>query len=216
MVPITLIEEIICLAFSILWLSNKKAGYWQAYIWFMLATVIIETLGWLLSVYYPRQRNHWLYNIEMVIEVLFISWIFYRILQPLFNSKPWIVSGLAAFFISFLIEGIPNRFVRYNSLTDSLAAVLFVIASGAYFSFLLKQEDYINLFRHPEFWVIAGMFFFYFGSTAANLLFQELMSYNIAKGVSIRFIIFPILNAILYGCWSYAFLCRYRRTISLS
>jgi hypothetical protein len=216
MAPITVFEEVACLFFAILWLSKKGAGYWAGFIWFMLFTVIVETIGWLLHIYYPKQHNHWLYNIEMIVEVLFLAWIFYRILQPLFNSKPWIITGLTLFFVSYIIEGYPSRYIRYNYLTDSLAAVLFVIASGAYFYFLLKNEGYVTLFRHPEFWLVAGIFFFYFGSTAANLLFQELMTYNIAKGVSIRFIIFPVLNAILYGCWSYAFRCRYLQIISFS
>jgi hypothetical protein len=213
-VPITVVEEIVCLSFSVAYLRDKKTGYWHNFIWFMAVTVVIEIIGWILSLDFPRKYNHWLYNIEMVIEVLFVTWIFYKILQPLFNSKPLLISGLTVFFVSYSIECVTRTFLTYNAFTDALAAVFFVIASGAYFYFLLKSDEYVKLFEHPEFWLVAGMFFFYFGSTAVNLFFDDLMNLNIIKGVSVRFIIFPVLNAILYGCWSYSFRCKYLQTIS--
>jgi uncharacterized membrane protein YfcA len=213
-VPITVVEEIVCLSFSVVYLKNRKAGWWRNFIWFMLVTVLIEIAGWILSLYFPRKYNHWLYNIEMIIEVLFVTWVFYKILQPLFNSKPWLIAGLAVLFISYGVECVSRKFLTYNAFTDDLAAVFFVIASGAYFYFLLKSEEYVKLLEHPQFWVVAGIFFFYFGSTAVNLFFDDLMNVNIVRGFPVRLIIFPVVNAILYGCWSYSFRCRYLQTIS--
>jgi hypothetical protein len=68
--------------------------------------------------------------------------------------------------------------------------------------------------QHPPFWIVTGLFFFNFGSIACNLFFDYLMVKIPKEYIPINYIIFTVLNFILYGCWSYAFICRYRQMIS--
>lgn len=209
MIPISIIEELICLVFSILYLRHDKDPVWKYMIWFMLITVLIETAGWLLSMAFPHQKNHWLYNIELLVEIPFVGYVLHTFLKPFLNSGIWVIAGSFLIAGSYIAESIYRHFMIYNYFTNSLVSVLFVIAAGSYFFFLLKNDEYVNLFKHAPFWMIAGIMLFYFGSTIVNLFFAQLMKLFIAKGVPVRFIIFPVLNGILYGCWSFAFRCRY-------
>jgi len=212
MFPTTLLIEFVCLLFAIRYLK-KDQSFWRSFIWFMFFITLIDGTGWAMATLY-KQNNHWLYNIQLPVEVIYTGWIIHKIFASLINSKPWFFTGLAVFLLAYIIEGIYKSYSAYAAFSSSLASVLFFVSSGCYFYLLLKQEEHIDLLKHPPFWVMAGIFFFYFSSTAVNVFFEELMKINIVKGIPLRFYIFTLLNAILYGCWINAFRCRYQQTRS--
>lgn len=181
----------------------------------MLVVCMIESAGWSVAVFF-HQNNHWIYNIELPIEVLFMIWLFRKIFQPYVETTLWVILSTVAFVILYGRDGLEHGFREYADFTDTIMAIVFVLASCMYYYLLLKDERHVELYQHPPFWLVTGMFLFYFGSTAVNVFFDELMEVNIMKGISLRYIIFTVLNAILYGCWIFAFRCRYRQTISSS
>jgi hypothetical protein len=178
----------------------------------MLFIVLVEGAGWVMSI--KRVHNHWLYNIELVAESGFLAWVFWQEMKAFGIRKIWTLTGLFLFFAAFIIEGSRSGFRMYTDKADTLFSVLAFLGSGIYFYLLLKYTDYIDLYKHPGFWLMAGIFLFYFSSIAFELFFSELLTINIAGGLPLRYIVFTILNAILYGCWSYSFRCRYLKTIS--
>jgi len=214
-VPFNFLIETCCLLFSIVYLRKERRNYWHSLIWFMLAICLFEGTGWLIRI--TGGNNHWLYNFEMLLEVGFTGWLLNKIYQPIFNGKSWIISGFIIFLITYVVETIirvkNSQYGIYNNISNIESAILFIIASGYYYYLLLKDEAYINLLRHPPFWLISGLFIFFFGSTVASTFFKELLSIHITKGIPIRFFVFIMLNGILYGCWIYAFKCKYRQTI---
>ena len=203
----------ICFIFSIIYLSKKKVGYWRYFIWFMLFTVVSEITGHVLTVFFQK-NNHWIYNIYLPVETVFICWLFYKICIPYFNSKPWLIVWLTVFFSLYLYQSIKTDFLEFSWISNSASSVFFVFFSCLYYYQLLKHEEYLNLLTFPTFWIVNGIFFFHFGSTSSNLFFDYLVSINLKSAIPIRYIIYIILNFILYGCWSYGFLCKYRQTIS--
>ena len=213
MFPFSFIIELLCFFCALYYLRHEKKGIWYWLPWFMLFTSITDGSGWLLSILYPTAKNHWLYNLILPVTVLFIWWIFYNIYKPLYDSRIWLIVCLLIFSISYVVETINKGFLIYNFTTVTITGVLFVIASGWYYYLLLKQEEYLNLMHHPPFWIVTGIFLFYFGGTAISLFFEDLMKLNIAKGIPVRSFIAPVLNLAFYGSWAYAFRCRYQHTI---
>ncbi|MCA0396406.1 MAG: hypothetical protein LCH51_03320 [Bacteroidetes bacterium] len=117
------------------------------------------------------------------------------------------------FSITFILESVRSRFLFYNYKSDSVLSVSFIILSCWYFYLLLQQEQPVALKRFAPFWVVSGIFLFCFGSMAAVLFSEEVMQLYIVDKLSVRLVIYSLLNLLLYGCWSYAFVCKYRETI---
>lgn len=210
--PFSEIMEVICLASSFFYLSNGKVGYWGYFRWFMLFTLLLEFTGYILYFIY-HLNNHWLYNINLPVEIIFISAVLYKICSPYFKVQYWLLPGLSLFASFYFYESMHSHFLSYSIISNNIASVMIIIICCLYFYFFLKKEEYVDIYKHPPFWIIAGLFFFYFGSTACNIFYTYLASINLKQQIPVRFIIFALLNFILYSCWMRAFLCKYRQTI---
>jgi hypothetical protein len=212
--PFAILFEAICLALSIFLLSGKKAGWWRNFIWFLLLTVLVETSAYSIVVLsHMKSSNHWLHNLFLPIEVSFIGWVLNKISSSYFNSKLWLMAGLAIFILAYFYESIKSGFLEYSSIANSIASVWIILICCLYYYYLLKEEEYINITTHPSFWIVSGCFLFYFGTTACNLFYFYLESINVQQRSPVRFYIFEAFNFIMYGSWSYAFLCKYRQMI---
>jgi hypothetical protein len=212
--PSSLLIELACLVAAVLWTGKEKAWPWKGFVPFMLFICLVEGTGWIMSVL--RIFNHWVYNIELPVEFFFTGAVLYSFLSAQRRVKGWWLAAAALFSIVFVAELLHNRFVAYTDMADELAAILFILASGVYFYFLLRSPDYVDLKTSPAFWIVAGIFLFYFGATAVTVFFDQLMSINLLQGIPLRYLIFTVLNAILYGCWAYGLRCRYLQQISFS
>ena len=210
--PFSEVVEIICMLCAFVYLSNGKVGAWHYFRWFMLFTVILEITGFTLYFVY-HLNNHWLYNINLPIEVTFISGVLYKICSPYFEVRVWLLPGLLLFTGFYVYESINSHFTLYSVISNNIASVMIIIICCLYFYHFLKKDEYVNIYLHPPFWIVAGLIFFYFGSTACNIFYNYLASINLKQQIPVRFITFAILNFILYSCWIRAFLCRYRQSI---
>jgi hypothetical protein len=204
--------EIICLLVSLFYLY-KKESYWKNFIWFLLLTVAVEISGYFIYFIF-HHSNHWMFNIYLLIETLFVSWILYKLCKDYFNCKPWILTGLIIFIIAYLYESIKSNFLEYSFNSNTIISTFIICICCMYYYYLLKNIEYVNLIKHAPFWIIAGIFFFYFGRIASNFFFDYLVSLNKDSIKPVRYIIFIVLNFILYSCWSYAFICKYKQIIS--
>ena len=201
--------ELSCLLFAIFCL-NKDRGSWRFMPLFLLLIVITEITGKQFTRLHIS--NQWLYNIYLVFEAAFVGFMFFTLLN---KRKTWILSGLVLFSLSFLLESHLKGFYKFLSITNLLSSTLFVIFSLYYYYQLLRDERYYNLIQHPPFWGVTGCLFFYFGCTVCNVFFDHLSLLKSTEiRIPLRYIIFSLLNFILYSCWSYSFICRYRQRIS--
>ena len=207
--------EFICLLLALFFINNKKAGWLRNFIWLLSITVITESAGY--CVYFLLQKNnHWVFNAFMPVDFFFTNWILYKICSPHFNCKPWIIIVLAVFSILYVIESINSHFLEYSSISGSVKSIVIISISFLYYYYLLKQDEYIDITKDPPFWIVTGCFFFYFGGIACDFFFDYLVTINNTTLKPVRYIIYIVLNFILYSCWSYAFICKYRQTISSS
>lgn len=209
--PFAIIVEFICLVFSLLYLVKEKTGLYAYFKWMLLLTVIVETVGYLMITYFHQKTNHWLHNLLMPVTTCFVFYVMHWLNRLYFNTKPWLIAGLSIFFMLYFYESFASNFKEFSSVSNSFVSVCFIIVCGLYYYYLLKQDEYINLAKHPPFWIITGCFFFYFGRTACNFFYTYLITIHQKNGIPIRYFIFIVLNFILYSCWSYAFICKYKQ-----
>ena len=206
--------ELICLIISFFCITNKKAGWYRYFITFLFLTVITENTGYFSYFYFHIKNNHWVYNCFLPIQSFFIGWVLFKECQSYFNSKPIIFTGLAVFTILYLVESFKSRFIEFSSLANIEFSICAIVICFIYYYRLLIDDKNVDISTHAPFWLITGIFFYYFVSTSANLFFQYLIEINKVKLVPIRYSIFLFLNLTLYGTWAYSFICIHKKIIS--
>lgn len=204
--------ESICALFAIIFLIRDKNLLWKITIVYMLIVPSTEIFARYIGRLY--HNNLIVYNIYALVELTYITYAFYIFLKDFVDIKKFIVPMYAiilAIYIGFSLTH--NPLAEYNSITVSIMSVVFVIYGLLYFYFLLKDEKYIDLKFHPEFWWVGGAIIFYFGGTLANF-FDDIILQKFLGKYNTRHIIYTTLNVFLYSFWSYSFVCRARqRTI---
>jgi hypothetical protein len=208
-ISINILAELSCLLFALFYL-NKDKSMWRLMVLFLLIIVSTEITGRQFTL--VGISNQWLYNIYLLVEAGFVGFMFYKLLKI---RKAWMIAALFLFLVTFVVESYLKGFQHFLSVTNLLSSTLFVIFSLVYFYRLLQDEDHYDLILHPPFWWVTGCLFFYFGGTVCNIFFDYLSILKSSEiSYPLRYIIFSLLNFILYSCWSYSFLCRYRQRTS--
>lgn len=208
---INTIAELVCFLISLFCLFKEKNPFWKIFLFYMFLVYTVETSG-----VYLRQlhrMNFQIYTVFLIVECVVVSIFFYHLY---FKYKKRVAllfySWLAIFMLIYTIELANNHFKGYPYMTSAFMAVVFVIASCYFYLIVIRDEEFRELSTYPAFWIVNGILFFYFGGTACNIFYDYLAHEKLSgSSLSIRYIIFNILNVLLYSCWSYAFICRYRQ-----
>jgi len=205
--------EIGCFFIALLCISKDKSLAWRSMVLFLFITCVAELMGVHFKKIFLADRIHnhqnvWIYNILLIFQAGFISFMFNHLIGKYANSKPVILSGLALLAAVYIYEILNHGVFKYNEVTNTVMLVLFVAYSLSFYYYLLKDDRYINLKYSADFWWVAGLLLFYFGSTASNIFFDNLSPYKANALKDLSSLIFKALNIILYACWSYSFICR--------
>lgn len=197
--------ELICLLFAVIFLFRDKNYFWKSTLYYLILVCCTELLGSYMGS--KKIHNLWLYNIFILFESSYISLGIFYCLKKYINPKPLIFTGLAIIYLIYLFFFIVNGGEKLNSLTISVMSVVFVVYSLYYYFLLLKDENFIEIKYHPEFWWVAGVLFYYFGSTVTNLLYDD-FDIMVTKHLPLHYVIYILLNFILYFIWTYSIICR--------
>ncbi|MDJ1482198.1 hypothetical protein QNI16_16965 [Cytophagaceae bacterium YF14B1] len=210
---ISTVAEIICFLTGVICLYKDSETSWKLLCFYLLLVCSIEMTGMHMWKVLHKQ-NSLLYNFLLVFENLMVSYFFFYLFKAYKNRLNWLIIWLVTFSISFTSEMIYNHMNSFAFKTVIAMSVVFVIASLYFYYLILKDEQFRRLSHYAPFWWVNGVLFFYFGSTACNVLFDYVLTDTTNITGTIRYYIINILNIILYSCWSYAFLCRYRLRMS--
>ena len=210
-ITINTVPELICFAAALVFLLKDKEPAWRMLIIYLMLTCITEFTG-----IYIREVLHGpnmaVYNIYLLAECFFVSTFFYHLFKDNNNKFKWWMAWPGVFLVMYITELFYNNFRSFVSVTASVMSVVFVLASLLFFYNKLKEEHFEPLLTSAQFWWVSGTLCFYFGSTVCNLFNDYLINNEVVVyDRSIRYLIFNILNIILYISWSYAFICRYRQ-----
>lgn len=211
-IPFALFFEFLCAFSATRFLYSKQNGWWRHFIWFLTIVFIIDTTGYLF--YLSRINNHWLYNIANFIFASFYTWVLYKINSTNKLMKRLLTGCQIIFSITYLFESIQSHFLEASRFSFIFNTIYIIIACCLYFYFLLKNDEYINLVKDASFWIISGLFFFELGSISLIIFSSYLVEINLKENINVSFAILNVVNFIFYGCWTYAFICKYRQTIS--
>ena len=215
-ITVNTLTEYFCFAISLFCLYRDKDKVWKGFILFLLLTCITETAG----IYIRNELlrpNFMLYNIFLVVECAALNLFFYHLVKTNENGKTLLVAWLVFFLLFYFFELYTKHFSAYVSTSSTIMSVEIVLASIYFYYRLLKEEKFRQLSKYAPFWWVNGTICFYFAGMACNIFFQYLVQ-DATPGVthSARYIVFSILNVILYACWSYSFICRYFQRTSSS
>ncbi|WP_259069985.1 hypothetical protein HDF24_24885 [Mucilaginibacter sp. X4EP1] len=205
--------EIICFIVAFFCLIKDKSPAWKSMILFLLITCVTELIGIYIKKLYLADTVHvrpnvWIYNVLIIFQAGFTSFMFSHLLNKYINSKPIILGGLAVLFILYVVEVYVHGVFEKHNITTTSMSVWFVLLSLFYFYQLHKDAGYIDLKFSPAFWWVSGILFFYFGRTACNLFYYKLSLVVVTPKHYLTYYIYNTLNILLYACWSYAFICR--------
>ncbi|RYY56645.1 MAG: hypothetical protein EOO09_05815 [Chitinophagaceae bacterium] len=208
--------ELASFLFCIASLRGQR-DWWRIFTWYMLFTVLLELAGFLLYFHlFKGSSNEWLYNLRFPVEMAFFAWFFLKTMAAYRIRPQWFITGWALVVAAWMYESYTDRFMGYSDSANLLASVLIIISCCVFYYQLLRAKEYVDLPSWPPFWIVSGLFIFYFGSTGLNVFSDRLSAIYRTTGIPIRFIIMVVLNFILYTCWSYAFICIKRNRISSS
>lgn len=205
--------EALCFVVSLMCLYKDKEPAWRLFICFLLITVLVEVCGIYVRTVLHRP-NFMIYNVFLLVECLVQSYFFYYLYKTYRNTQRLLTSWLIIFACFYSAELVKSHFGAYVSASSTTMSVGLILASVYFYYLLLKEEKSRQLFTYAPFWWVNGTICFYFAGIACNLFFSYLVQDRTPGiGHSARYIVFSIINIILYLSWSYAFICRYRQRI---
>lgn len=95
-----------------------------------------------------------------------------------------------------------------------------MVLGFVYYYRLIQLEIAVHAKSDYVFWLVTGLFVYQFASFFINLFFSYIVALYLSDGnnlgISIINTLRVIFNVFFYGAWIYAFICKYRETISSS
>lgn len=204
--------ELICFISALI--SLRKNNNWVSWliVVFLLITVVTEMIAIPIKMHYLADTKHnlpniWLYNLLLIVQLSFYNIIFVM----LFNRRIYTISTLFVFlpilFGFYIYEICTHGLYEYNELTNSIFAIEMVLFALIFYYLFFKSETDISLGTDADFWFVAGVLFFFFGSTALNFFYAPIKKILPHNKHFVGYI-YNVLNVLLYGLWSYSLICR--------
>ena len=204
--------ELICLISALV--SLGKSRVWTSWfvISFLFITLTTEMVAIPIKMHYledtkDNSPNIWLYNLLLIVQMAFYNVTF----AILLNKKIYKISTLFVFLpllSGFYVYEISHHgLFEYNELTNSIFSVEIVLCSLIYYYNLFQSDTNIEIGTYPEFWFVPMLYSSFFGSTVLNL-FYDFIKKILPHNKHFVGYIYNVLNILLYGFWSYSFVCK--------
>ena len=214
---INTVSEFICFMVALFTLIKVKEFHWKGMIFLTLIICVTEFAGIYVEFSIPGQitQNAWLYNILLLFQAGFISFMFYHLLKLYMQILPVIIAEFVLLSGLYIYETCDHSMLSYHQLTNTVMLVIIILYSLLYYYFLITDNRYVNLVHHADFWWVTGILFFYFGTTACNIFYHHLAPNASSYIKHLTYHIYNAFNVVLYGCWSYSFICKRWETKTL-
>ncbi|MEJ8818777.1 hypothetical protein [Lacibacter sp. H407] len=201
--PVT-IAELLALVGACVFLLSEKAGYWRLFILFCVVLLLAELTGFYMRTVMVKS-NHAVYNLLMPVQVAFFLFLFYRFHQSK-KLKKMIVAAAVLFLLFYFTESIVHAFAAYNKYSRQYLSLVIVLFSCTFYFTLLQNDEVKNPLSHPAFWIVTGLFFYYFGSIVMFAFYEQVSKIKLAGNLSFYTLVIGYLSFILYGSWIIGFI----------
>lgn len=200
----TTIAEFAALLAALFFLVTKKAGYWRLFAMYAAVLLLAEFAG-----FYMRtvlvQSNNLVYNVLMLLQAAFFLYLLYRFHESA-QWKKYIVLAAIAFVLLYVSESVAQEFAAYNKYSRQFMALLIVLFSCTFFFTLLKNDQVKSPFSYPDFWIVTGLFVYYFGSFVIFVFYEEVSKIKLTGNLTFYTFVVGSLSFILYGSWIIGFI----------
>ena len=204
--------ELLALITALLFITLRGVSWWQLFILYLLLVMGVELGGYYVGIIL-KKPNYVFYHFLMMVQVGFFSFLFYRFL-PIAKVRQWIWLLSLTFVNFFMLEWLmapEGAFFQYSRQYESFLVVIF---SCIFYFSILKNDQVFNPLTHPPFWIITGLFFYYFGSAAMFAFSDAVSRIKFTGNLTFYNVVMGTLSCILYGCWIIAFICRKKQQLS--
>jgi hypothetical protein len=154
------------------------------------------------------------YHLYIIIEIAFISWIYYSYLKKSRNVKliPIItISFIALYLLSLIVN--PGKLWRYSTYERAIEAGIVLVFVGSYFINIYKRQEIMHLHKASGFWIGFGLVL-YFACNLTVFAFSELVFAQESSVFQSIWAIHAILTLLLYISFTIALTCRKTETTS--
>jgi len=205
--------ELLAFLVALLLLSSRRNAYWRMFIVYLAIVIVVEYIGYTYKI--ERKRNYAPYHFLMLCQGAFFSFLFYKF-NVLKRGNGWLTAIAITFFIFFALEWImapPGSYFGYSRQYLSFMEVLFCCVF--YFS-VLKDDAVHAPLTYPPFWIVTGLFFYYFGSAVMFAFIAQVSKIKFAGNIGFYDLVMGTLSIILYGSWIVGFIYQRKWKISSS
>jgi hypothetical protein len=184
---------------------NKEAPlYLKLFPWLILITWGVEKFALYWAVKY--KNNHAIFNVFLIVQFLFYSFVLYNILPRVTIKKlvVYVVCGylLIAIPLIFFIQGINY----YNSIVYFIGGCILSFFSGYSLFELFRVPRTINLFRTPSFWICCAILF-YHCCTIPIVTPWTLLLHITPFDLKILHVVLTMVYCMSYSMFAIAFIC---------
>ncbi|HYF31654.1 MAG TPA: hypothetical protein VD993_11085 [Chitinophagaceae bacterium] len=205
---LTVCAEIAALIAALLFITRQRHGYWRLFPLYLAVILLAEWIGFSLRM--QRIRNHHLYNILWIFQSIFFSYLFYRFHQVKY-IKYQVFFVLGIFLCFYLSEAFYRSFSDSFQFSRQFLSIIIIFFSCTFYFSLLKHDITSTPLRFPPFWIVTGLFFFYFGSAIMFTIPMEIKRTRVIGNMILYDLVMGTFSCILYGSWVTAFIWKNRQ-----
>ena len=153
----------------------KKTPLMVIYL-YLIVYVIVEIVAW----YYALNglQNHFITNLASYLDVLFLGWYYYLILElTIFKKIVLCLVGLALIIIFWSHLATGRDFNRIDSFALSIENICIISMALLFFYQLLNTLEVQNLFTYSHFWIGIAILI-YFSIVFFVEIYAEYVTFN--------------------------------------
>lgn len=166
-------ETLTAIAGFITW-KKWKVHYLKWMPFYLAAISVLEIVNRTLEHYSKYDTANKITGVEVLFEMLFINWFFYKTLAA--DKRKIIIAGCTVYAISCILErtifiGTGYYFASLSYTVGNLFILIYLIL---FFTELVNSDKLLNFKKLAVFWISLGMLVFYMGTFPFYGLYNEL------------------------------------------
>lgn len=201
----TVCAEVLAFIASLVFLKGNQPLLWRLFPFFLLLVLCVEAAGTYFQWHNMNDWNHYTYNFFMPLQAAFYFLLFYKFMTPGMLRKA-VAAAAVAFAAAYILETALSPFQQYRMQSRIFLSCIVVVLSCIFYFTLIRADGITNPLRHPPFWIVTGLFFFYFGSLPMFAMYQKVSELRVAGNLSFYDLVMGCLCIIFYGSWITGFI----------